>query len=146
MSLFWYQLLFFLFWRILGCIFSKDTNGCCCYLLWFGIWLGWVLWHMNYWRLFNAKSSFYIYIFEYIGFGWVGFYGISTRVDYLMQNRLYAYILLPCRGKDTSMSVLDMTLKMWWWGSSDGRALGNAEYLFIAIAPWSTLTRSGNIW
>ena len=35
------------------------------------IWLGWVLWHINLCRLFNAKSSLYIYI-KYIWFGWVG--------------------------------------------------------------------------
>ena len=45
--------------------------------------LGWVLWHINHCRLFNAKSSSYIYI-KYIWFGWVGFYGISTIVGYLM--------------------------------------------------------------
>ena len=56
------------------------------------IWLGWVLWHINHCRLFNAKSSLYIYI-TYIGFGWVGFYGISTIVGYLMLNPLYTYIL-----------------------------------------------------
>ena len=43
-------------------------------------------------RLFNAKSSLYIYI-KYIGFGLVGFYGISPIVGYLMPNPLYTYIL-----------------------------------------------------
>ena len=52
------------------------------------IWFGWVLWHINHCRLFNAKSSLYIYI-KYIGFGLVGFYGISTIVGYLMPNPLY---------------------------------------------------------
>ena len=56
------------------------------------IWLGWVLWHINHCRLFNAKYSLYIYI-KYIRFGWVGFYGISTIVGYLMPNPLYTYIL-----------------------------------------------------
>ena len=42
--------------------------------------------------LFNAESSIYIYI-KYIWFGWVGFYGISTIVGYLMSNPLYTYIL-----------------------------------------------------
>ena len=42
--------------------------------------------------LFKAKSSLYIYI-KYIGFGSVGFYGISTIVGYLMPNPLYTYIL-----------------------------------------------------
>ena len=42
--------------------------------------------------LFNAKSSLYIYIKD-IGFGLVGFYGISTIVGYLILNPLYTYIL-----------------------------------------------------
>ena len=57
--------------------------------------LGWVLWHINHCRLFNAKSSLYIYI-KYIGFSLVGFYGISTLVGYLMPNPLYTYILNIC--------------------------------------------------
>ena len=56
------------------------------------IWFGWVLWHINHCRLFNAKSSLYIYI-KCIGFCLVGFYGISTIVGYLMPNPLYTYIL-----------------------------------------------------
>ena len=86
------------------------------------IWFSWVLWHINHYRLFNAKSSLcidikyirfglvgfyaissivgylmpnhslYIYI-KYILLGWVGFYGISTIVDYLMPNPLYKYII-----------------------------------------------------
>ena len=55
------------------------------------IWFGWLLWHIKHCRLFNAKSSLYIYI-KYIGFGLVGFYGISTIVGYLMPNPLYTYI------------------------------------------------------
>ena len=54
--------------------------------------LGLVLWHINHCRLFNAKSSLYIYI-KYIGFGLVGFYGISTVLGYLRPNPLYTYIL-----------------------------------------------------
>ena len=53
---------------------------------------GWLLWYINRCRLFNAKSCLYIYI-EYIGFGLVGFYGISTVVGYLMPNPVYTYIL-----------------------------------------------------
>ena len=56
------------------------------------IWLGLVLWHINHCRLFNAKSSLYIYI-RYIGFGLVGFYDISTIVGYLMPNPFYRYLL-----------------------------------------------------
>ena len=53
---------------------------------------GWVLWHTKGCWLFNAKSCFYIHI-EYIWFGLVGFYGISTIVGYLMPNPLYTYTL-----------------------------------------------------
>ena len=35
---------------------------------------------------------------------------------------------------------------IWWWGSRNAEAFGNAEYSFIAIAPRSTLTRSGSTW
>ena len=56
--------------------------------------IGWVgfLWHINYCRLFNANFPLFIYI-KCIGFGLVGFYGISTIVGYLMPNSLYTYIL-----------------------------------------------------
>ena len=37
-------------------------------------------------------NPLYIYI-EFIGFGLVGFYGISTIVGYLMPYNLYTYIL-----------------------------------------------------
>ena len=60
----------------------------------FGKLFGWVLWHINLRRLFNAKSSLYIHI-EYIWFGLVGFYGILTFVGYLIQNPfLYKYSVL----------------------------------------------------
>ena len=43
--------------------------------------------------LFNAKFFLYIYI-RNVGFGFVGFYGISTIVGYLMPNLLYIYIYI----------------------------------------------------
>ena len=52
----------------------------------------WVLWHINYCRLFNANVSLYIYI-KYMKFSLTGFYGISTMVGYLMPTPLYTYIL-----------------------------------------------------
>ena len=56
------------------------------------IWFSWVLWHINHCWSFKAKSSLYIYI-KYILFGLVGFYGMSTIVDYLMPNPFYTNIL-----------------------------------------------------
>ena len=62
---------------------------------------GQVLWHINYCRLFNAKSSvdihiIYIYIYVCVcvcvcvcvAFVLVRFYGISTIAGYLMPNPL----------------------------------------------------------
>ena len=49
------------------------------------------LWQINPCRLFDAKSSLYIYI-KYVWFGFVVFYSISTIVGYLMLNPLYTYI------------------------------------------------------
>ena len=37
-------------------------------------------------------NPLYTYICKYVWFGWVGFYGISTIVGYLMPNPLYTYI------------------------------------------------------
>ena len=56
------------------------------------VWFGLVLWHIKYCRLFNAKSSLYIYIKD-IGFSSVVFYGISTLVGHLTLNPLNTYIL-----------------------------------------------------
>ena len=74
-------------------------------LVWFS------LRHINHYRLFNAKSSLYIYI-KYIWFGLVGFYGILTIVGHLMLNPLYTYIL----------SIIWFCLVLWhinhghlWW-------------------------------
>ena len=53
---------------------------------------GWVLWHINHCRLFNAKSYLYIYI-EYTCFGLVGFYGISN-ID--AKSYLCKYIKYTC--------------------------------------------------
>ena len=33
-----------------------------------------------------------------------------------------------------------------WWGSNNAGAFGYAQYSFIAIAPRSTLARSGSTW
>ena len=59
------------------------------------VWLGFMT-YQPLW-LFNVKSSLYIYI-KYIGFGLVGFYGISTIVGYLMPTPLYTYIYIKYIG------------------------------------------------
>ena len=56
------------------------------------VWLGWILWHINHCRLFNAKSSLYVYI-RHIWFCLVWIYGISTIGGYLMPNPIYTYTL-----------------------------------------------------
>ena len=54
------------------------------------VWLYFVA--INHCRLFNVKSSLYVYI-RYKWFDLVVFYDISTIVGYLMPNPLYTYIL-----------------------------------------------------
>ena len=55
--------------------------------------------------------------------------------------------LLLCRGVRPPPRVSWIWhYTIWWWGSSNAGALGNAEYPFIAIAPRSTLARSGSTW
>ena len=52
---------------------SEDWSGSICF--------GLVLWHINHWRLFNAKSFLYIYMYKkdlalyikYIGFGLIAY-------------------------------------------------------------------------
>ena len=85
------------------------------------IWFDWVLWHINHCGLFNAKSSLYIYI-EYIWFGLVGFYGISTIVVYLMPNPLYMYTL----------NIYDL---VWWvlWHINYCRLFKAKSSLYIYI-------------
>ena len=73
-------------WHIKPCRLFNAKSSLYIYRIWFG----WVLWHINYFRLFNAKFALYIYI-RYIWFGLVWFYGISTTVGYLMPNPLYKY-------------------------------------------------------
>ena len=50
------------------------------------------------------------------------------------------------RGKTSLMSVLIWQQTIWWWGSNNSWVLGNALYLFNAIARRSTLARSGSTW
>ena len=54
-------------------------------------WFDWVLWHINRWRLFNVKSSLYMYI-RFKWFGGVGFNGRTTIVCHFMPHPLYTYI------------------------------------------------------
>ena len=54
------------------------------------------LWQINHGRLFNAKSSLYIYI-KWIWFGFLWFYGRSTIVGYLMANNVYTSIYRICK-------------------------------------------------
>ena len=80
----------FTFFVKLFLVYTKLCNIKYSYLI--QVWFGWVLWHINHHRLFNARFSLYMNI-KYIKFGLVGFYGISTIISYLMPNSLYTHIL-----------------------------------------------------
>ena len=67
----------------------------------------------------------------------------------ILQSNSNNYIVYihSCRGTRFPQRVSWIWhLTVWWWGSCDGGALGNAEYSFIAIAPRSTLPRSSSTW
>ena len=63
--------------------------------------------------------------------------------SYPVSRSSWIHRLHPCRGVRLSWLWHKTT---WWWGFSDAGALGNAEYPFVAIAPWSTLTLNGSTW
>ena len=114
--------------------------------MWFGL-VGF-LWYINHYRLFNSKSSLYIYI-KYIWFGWIGFYGISKIVGYLMPNLLYTYILNiydlvgwflwrinNCRLFNSKSSLYIYIIYIWFgWAGFYGIStiLGYCQILFIHI-------------
>ena len=87
---------------------------------------GLVLWHINHCSLFNAKPTLYIYI-KYIEFCLVGFYGISTIVDYLIPNPLYTYIL--------NIYVLVWFGLVWFYGISTivDYLIPNPLYIYICM-------------
>ena len=74
---------------IVGYLMPNPLHICLIYR----IWLRQVLWHIKHCSLFNAKSSLHvrIYLIYRIWLGWVGFYGISTIVGYLMPNPFNPY-------------------------------------------------------
>ena len=90
----WHKKVYFLpgwvLWHINHCRLFNTKSSLYIYIRY--IWFSLVWWHINHCRLFNSKSSLYIYI-RYIWFGLVGFYGISTIVGCLIPNPLYTYIL-----------------------------------------------------
>ena len=61
------------------------------------IWFGWVLWHINHFRLFIGKSFFiYIHIYiKYIGFGLVGFLWHVNHCG-LFNVKFSLYICIKC--------------------------------------------------
>ena len=84
----------------------------------------------------------------------------SSKIFHRCKQNCCSHLLLNCqfsqlrentptaplqRGNPHLTSVLDMTLNcIWWWSSIPG-ALGNVEYLFIAITPRYTLIRIINL-
>ena len=80
----------YLLWYINYCRLFNTESYLFTYIKY--IWFGFVLWHINPCRLFNVKFCLHIYT-KYIWFCFVWFYGISTLVGYLMSNSVYTYIL-----------------------------------------------------
>ena len=77
---------------------------------------GLVLWNINHCMLLNAKYSLFIYS-NYIGFGLVGFYIISTLIGYLVPSYVYTYIL----------NIYDLV----WFVFMAYQSLKSKSYLYI---------------
>ena len=59
---------------------------------------GWVLWHINHFRLFNAKSSLSIYTLDIYGLVWLGFTAYQPLWFLLCQILfilIYIYVIFP---------------------------------------------------
>ena len=84
--------------------------------------------------LFNAKSSLYLHS-KCIGFGLVGFYGISTIVGYLMPNPVFAYILNICVNTFCRSIRLNEETVLFQSGISTivGYLMPNPLYIYIYI-------------
>ena len=85
------------------------------------------LWNMSLWNLTHAQLC--------LSTGGPSRLGILNKPTASQQ-----------RAKTHPASVLLWNKLIWWLGSSNGGALGNAEHPFIPIAPKSTLVRIGSNW
>ena len=83
----------------------------------------------NLMKTINNTTIFFLYFHYPVGWG--------CRIHWL----------LLCSGVTPLQRSIPLWHKaIWWWGSSNAGALVNVEYPFIAIAPRSTLVRSGSTW
>ena len=87
-----YDLVWFRFYGISTIVGYSMPNPLYIYVyIYYFAWLG--LWHINCCRLFNAKSSLYIYI-RYIIFDLVGFNGISNLGMLFNAHVLFIHICI----------------------------------------------------
>ena len=77
------------------------------------IWLGWFLWHINHFRLFNAISSLYIYI-KYIWF-WIYFVdNIIKRTWALFFNTVKWFQVLLYNNHSLTSVICLLTFCSFW--------------------------------
>ena len=104
------------------------------------------------------------FFLKYAGLSlFLGFWGARDRIDIVVRNRrsyqrLFAFhISLGPVGWGGKIHRLHLSrrvrlphrmwhLRIWWWDFKNARAMGDAEYPLIAIAPGSTLALSGSTW
>ena len=66
-------MIWFGLWHINTCRLFNVKSSLYIYIEYIRIWFGWVLWYINHCRSFNAKSSLYIYILNIYDLVWLGF-------------------------------------------------------------------------
>ena len=102
---------------------------------------------------FPAKKAEKLFLFSQhdlvLGMVWILKHQVRIKLIETLPSRLGGgggriHRLLLCIGVRLFQWVSKIWHKtIWWWGSSNTGDLGNAEYPFTAIAPRSTLYRSG---
>ena len=62
---------------------------------------------------------------------------VFEKFSLVIENADYRGVNTNQRGESVLFMILN---SIWWWGYSI-KTFGKVEYSFIAITPWSTLTR-----
>ena len=105
------------------------------------VWFGLVLWHINHCRLFNAKSSLYIYI-KYIWFGLVLWHINNCRL-FNAKSSFYIYILniwfvnTFCRFTQLNdQTLLILTIQL----TISQKKLNSSKYCYVSLTIQSNIS------
>ena len=97
--------------------------------------------------LYECECVFYCHMHVFFLFKCVSLFtfssGIYTETCPVGWGCRMHWLLLKCKSPPQWVPKI-WHKTIWSWCPSNAGALGNAEYLFIAVAPWYTLSRSSS--